>query len=484
MDDLKNKNSSNQELNQELPQNPNAKNENLDNSVNEISNEKTKPLTLEERGIDPENPNEMTPMLTEVPEHKEVKETKADEIDGEMHLLNKVTELTYFKPIQFVYDGLTTIDEEIETIRLKSATVLKKNKTISIIATVTMLLSLVAGLIVAFTVGSKETWISMTVIGIVFAIVIACFVITTICNKKDSKTIREFLTEYEDALDGYLLYGLDVEDPVMCPDAKVDETSFIQAHCYRTITSIDSRSVVIGKRHNRNIQISEMAVVVPPVPTAKANELPNDYINLDGTPYIPQEINNTLTGTTELNNQDMTMVDLELSDEANNTNSIDQRKKDEAKVQRDNNTSTNRYGLFGRFCSYELAVSSEESMIIYILGEKKYNMLPDYLTGFKAVKVPGLASRYVVFLADVTKSSSFFDEKSIKLLNEIVPNQVFQSGFISINSYGTKIGMNLSDDLMNIPVKKKQKPGTVDAYKEANDKVFQFIDHLEEIFKK
>ena len=111
-------------------------------------------------------------------------------------------------------------------------------------------------------------------------------------------------------------------------------------------------------------------------------------------------------------------------------------------------------------------------------------MLPNYLTGFKAVKVPGLASRVVVFLANVSLSAKFFDEKTVELLNSLVPNQVFQSGFISINSYGTRIGFNLSDELMNIPVKKRQVPGTLESYKEINDKTFQLIDHLEEIINK
>lgn len=461
----------------------------VENDNTELANTEPKPatteekrLTVEERGVDPENPNDMIPM--EGNETKKENNTRIDEIDGEINLLNKVTEMTYFHPINYTYDGYSNIDEDIENVRLKSASKLKKNKIISICATVTMLVALAAGLAVAFSVGKEASWISILVISIVFVIVIGCFVLTSICNKKDSKTIHDFLNDYEDVLDGYLLYGLEVENAVMCPDAKVDETNFIQAHCYRTITSIDSRSVVIGKRHGYEIQIAEMAVVVPPLPFNKANELPSDYINLDGTPYIPQEITNTLTGTTELQSQDMTVVDLKLSDEANNTNNAAQKKIDAEKNMKENSTATNRYGLFGRFCSYELTVSSEESMIIYIMGDRKYNMLPNYLTGFKAVKIPGLSNRVVVFLANVNQSAKFFDEKTVELLNSLTPNQVFQSGFISINSYGTRIGFNLSDELMNIPVKKRQTPGTLESYKEINDKAFQFIDHIEEILTK
>ena len=469
---------------EELNNKPTVENEEINEEQKELQPEQEtdKSLTDEERGVDPENPNEMIP----VEDHSlnTPATPKIDEIDGEINLLNKVTEMTYFHPIKYVYDGLSNIDDDIKNIRLKSAKKLKKNKILSIVATVVMLVSLASGLAVAFTVGQKASWISILVIGIVFAIVIGCFVLTSVCNKKDSKTIHEFLSEYEDALDGYILYGLDVEDAKMCPDAKVDETNFIQAHCYRTISSIDSRSVVVGKRHGYEIQIAEMAVVVPPLPLSKANELPSDFINLDGTPYIPQEIGNTLTGTTELQSQDMTVVDLKLSDEANNTDVSNQKKIDTEKCMKENAGATNHYGLFGRFCSYELAVSSEESMIIYIMGDKKYNMLPNYLTGFKAVKVPGLASRVVVFLANVSLSAKFFDEKTVELLNSLVPNQVFQSGFISINSYGTRIGFNLSDELMNIPVKKRQVPGTLESYKEINDKTFQLIDHLEEIINK
>lgn len=435
---------------------------------------------VEDNVSNPYNPNEMDSSIEEI---KRPVTNKADNIDGEINLQNKVTELAYFKPISYIYDGFSNIDDEVDRVRNVYLKKIKKSKVIDMIAVGVMLIAFVSVLLVIFLNKKGSAALTYSVLGVALVLIIASFIVTSYFNKKDTGHIQEYLHDYVDTIDGYLIYGLNIENALMCPDAKVKETLFIEAHCYRTISSIDSRSVMIGKRKGYDIEIAEMAAVVPPVSLAKANEMPVDFINPDGTPFIPKELDDTMTGTTELQSKDMTVVDLKLSDEANNTDSS-KRIKDEQKAQKNTAKATNRYGLFGRFCSYGFKVSSEESIIIYFMGDREFTMLPDYLTGFKAIKISGLRSKIVVFAADIFKSGKFFDEESVKMLNEIEPNQIFQSGFISLNSYGTKIGINLSDDLMNIPVKKRQVPGTVEAYKDVNDRIFRFIDHIEDTLKK
>lgn len=424
-----------------------------------------------------DNPNDMS-----VPqeENTPVIPKKADEIDGEINLHNKVTDSSYFKPINYVYDGISNIDDEIERVRSLYLKKMKKSKIFNIGAVAVMLLAFLGVIMVVFfNKDSSKSWLTYTVLAIAAVLIIVSFILTSHFAKKDAKHIQDYLNVYEDTLGGYLLHDMDVQNAILCPDAKIDETTFIQAHCYRTISSIDSRAVMEGYRKNHVFQIAEMAAIIPPVSVDKANEVPVDYINLDGTPYIPDAVSNTMTGTVELQSKDMTVVDLDLSDEANLTKNADKRKKDEEKHKKEASSMTNRYGLFGRFYSYDVKVSSEESVIIYFMGEKRFTLLPDYLTGFKAVKVPGLRHNIIVYVANVDSAKKFFDEKAVELLNNIVPNQVFQSAFVSINSFGTKIGINLSDEIMNIPVKKRQVPGTLAAYKEANDKIFAYIDYIE-----
>lgn len=434
----------------------------------EFVNDSDNPNTMEE----PEEQN----TVNAIPLPK-----KADELDGEINLQNKVTGESYFKPLNYVYDGFANIDDEVESVRKGYLAKIKKSKIFNFLAIGIMLIAFLGVILVFFLNKNKElAWVTYTVLGVAAVLIIGSFILTSYFAKKDNKHIQQYLADYEDTLGGYLVYKMDVKNPVLCPDAKVDETSFIQAHCYRTISSIDSRSVLECERHNYKLIIAEMAAIVPPVSLAKANELPHDYVNMDGTPFIPSnELDETMTGTTELQDKDMTVVDVELADEANATKNTEKKSKDIEKNNVKNAQKTNRYGLFGRFYSYSFSVLSEESFILYFMGDKAYTNLPDYLTGFKAIKVPGLRSNIICFAADPLKAGRFLDEEGVKLLNAIVPNQVVQSLFLSVNSFGTKIGINLSDDIMNVPVRSRQVSGSLEAYKEANDRIFEFVDYME-----
>ena len=57
-------------------------------------------------------------------------------------------------------------------------------------------------------------------------------------------------------------------------------------------------------------------------------------------------------------------------------------------------------------------------------------------------------------------------------------NYIVQSLFISVNSYGVKIGMNLSDDIMELPLKRIERLGSFDIYADASKVVFDFVDHV------
>ncbi len=448
-----------------------------DNSLNTVEE------NLEEEVADLENPNNVDESAVEEEEKENIKaQMKADELDGEINLHNTVTAETYFKPVNFVYDGFSNIDDEIENVRKGYLAKLKKSKVFNLVAIAVMLVAFVAVILVFFLNKNAEmAWLTYTVLGVAAALIIGSFILTSHFAKKDAKNIHAYLGDYEDTLSGYLLYKMDVENPVLCPDGKVDETAFIQAHCYRTISSIDSRAVLEGTRKGHKLIISEMAAIVPPVSLTKANELPKDFINLDGTPYIEPDLDDTFIGTTELKDKDMTLVDIDLADEANNTKNAEKKAKDVEKGKKSSEGKTNRYGLFGRFYAYDLKVASDESFILYFMGDREFTNLPDYLTGFKALKVPGLRPNIICYVADSNRSKKFFNEESIALLNDIVPNQVVQSLFLSVNSFGTRIGVNLSDDIMNVPVKNRQVPGSVQSFKSANDKIFAFVDNLEKI---
>lgn len=416
-------------------------------------------------------------------------EEKADSIDGSYNAKGstaKPTDASYFKPIKYVNDGTRTIDEDIEKTRKTFMAKLGKSKTWDIVSIVLMIISFVGVIIVTFT-NKGAQWITWTVIGIAVAIIIGSFVLASVFNKKNSKVAEEYLGVYEDIVNGYTFDGLGVADPVLCPDAKIDDQVIIQSHYFRVINSIQSRALVEGKRKGRNFQVAEVAVVIPSIKIEDANKKPTELVNLDDTPYVPSPVDSdTLTSTQELSDKDMTMVDLELANEANgNSKESDKRRKDEEKAKKKNPEATETStGLFGKIYSYDMNVDSEEAVIISFMGEKKYTVLPNYLTGFEAVHVPGLRSNIVVYAINPREASKFFDKEGVALLNEINVGLTIQSAFISLNSYGSKFGLTLSDDIMSLPIKTAPHIGTMDEFKEATHQIFDFADYVDSKRKK
>lgn len=411
-------------------------------------------------------------------EEKPAEEVKPDDISGEYNGKNTNGENNpYFTPIRYINDGTIAIDDQIETLRQNYSKKLGKSRIINIISVVMMVLAFVAVILVTvLKTDETPSWVIWVTLGIALVIIIAAFALTTVFNKKNAKIAKEYLGEYEDTLNGFVLTDLNVVDPMLCVDAKVDDQEIIQAHYFHTIERIESRAVVEGKRNDYNFSVSEVAVVIPPTKVTDANKKPEDLVNLDGTTYEEPDIPNTMTGTQEVQSKDMTMVDISLSDEVMNDKEAKKRAKDQKKA-KENQVTEVSSGLFGKFYSYDKAVDSQESVIICFMGSQEYTVLPSYTTGFKAVKVPGLRSNIVVYCADPRMAAPFFDEKGVELLNAITPNFAVQSLFISLNSYGSKVGIMLSDDIMQLPLKKLNHLGAYDLYKQATDEAFAFVDY-------
>lgn len=419
---------------------------------------------------------EETPSSTEEAKPEETKEeAKLDDVSGTYTPQEQTVNNAYFNPIRYFHDGSFTIDEEMEDGRKKFAKKISKSKIIDFVSVGLMVVAFAGVLLVTFLNKNESTkWVTWLVLGIALAIIIFSFILTSVFNKKNSKITKEYLNEYEDRLNGYVLSDLKVVNPTMCVDAKINDQDIIQAHYFHTINSIQSRAIVEGKRNGRHFSLGEVAVVIPPISIQKANQKPEDLVNLDGTTYVPEALEQTSTGTEEIASKDMTLIDCEIA----NPKEMKKRQKDMEKARENKQTET-ATGLFGKFYSYDMSVHSEESFIICFMGNSDVTLLPSNLTGFKAVKVPSLRSNIVVYAIDPILAAKFFDEEGVKILNGITPNEFVQSLFISVNSYGSKVGMNLSDDIMQLPVKPFQHLGAFEAYKKATDEAFRFIDYVE-----
>lgn len=406
----------------------------------------------------------------------EKEEARPDDVSGTYTGTAVNPDNTYFNPIRYINDGTISIDDSMENNRKAFNQKLKKSKIIDGIAVGLMLVSFVAVLLVVFLNKGENAlpWLNWVVLAVALVVIVSSFVLTTVYNKKNSKITKAYLNDYEDTLNGYVISDLSVVNPTLCVDAKINDQDIIQAHYFHTINRIESRAVVEGKRKGYSFSLGEVAVVIPTVSIETCNKKPEDYLNLDGSTYVPEPVSDTETGTQELASKDMTVVDLDMV-----TNGAKKREKDEKKARMSQQTET-ATGLFGKIYSYGMSVDSEDALIIAFMGRKDATVLPDNLTGFKAVKVPGLRNNIVVYCINPRSSAKFFDEEGVSLLNDIVPNEVVQSLFISVNSYGSKIGMTLSDDIMQLPIRQLSHLGSYELYKDATDKAFAFVDHVQE----
>ena len=412
------------------------------------------------------------------PEANPVASHKADDIDGEYNGKGEDASNSndFFHKINYSNDGTRTIDEQMEALRSQYADKLGQTKIIDVISIVMMIAAFAAVILVLFLGrSSMPNWVTWVIFGAAVVVIIAAFILSAAFNKKSAKVAKEYLGAYEELLNGYVLSDLNVEDPSICIEAKIPDKSIIEAHYFRTITKIESRAIVEGRRNSYNFLLGEVAVVIPPVKIEDCNKKPEDRLNLDGTTYIPAPVENTTTGTVEVPARDMTLVDIKINTEANEKEAK-KKEKDLAKAS-ENQSDEVSSGLFGKYYAYDRAVKSEESVIITVMGVKQYTVLPDNTAGFKALYIPGLKSNIVVYAADPKKAAKFFDQKGVELLNALQTNITVQCLFISLNSYGSKLGITLSDDVMQLPMKKLASLGAFDAYKEATDKAFAFIDY-------
>lgn len=436
-------------------------------------------VSKEEITSEETNENAELDALTKKMNEAQEEERKADDVSGTYNGTSQTLDNTYFNRIRYFNDGTITIDDDMESNRLKFKKKLQKGKIIDFAAIGLIIIAFV-GVILNMLLNRGEgaiAWLNYLVIGLALGIMILAFILTTIFNKKTSKITKAYLNDYEDMLNGYVISDLNVNDASLCVDAKVNDQDIIQAHYFHTISKIESRAVVEGKRYGKRFALAEVAVVIPPVSITKANKKPEDLVNFDGSVYVPAPIENTATGTEEISAADMTMVDMSLVNEANNQAQSKKREKDQQKALMNKQTDT-ATGLFGKIYSYDAAISSDEAMIICFTGTSDVTVLPDNLTGFKAIKVPGLKSSIVVYGVNPKEVEKFFDEKGLEILNSITMNQTVQYTFISINSYGSKVGMTLSDEIMQLPIKETNHFGCYDVYKDATNKAFSFIDHV------
>lgn len=401
-------------------------------------------------------------------------EKAPDAIDGEYHPGEDDGKDAdaFFKPVAYRFDGTHTIDEDLDSSRKAYVKKTSFSRIFNYVSMAIVLVAFVAILLVAFLVKDESLqWVNWVVIAVCLVAVIGSFVGSMILNKSASKVNIQYLGEYQDKMAGYLARNLDVENPLFSVEAMVQKTDVIQSHYFKTIMDIRSRCVLRGQRKGKDFETGECYVLIPEISIEAANKKPEHFVNLDGTAFVPSDTAGA-TSTQEIPSNDMTLVDYDLSDQ------LLKNRKNKAGKAAPKETTT-RTGLFGRFYSYALRLDPEQSFILCFAGERANTVLPDYVDSFSPVHVPGLRRDIVVYLANPAASAPFFDEEGVSLLNDIHVDTTVYSLFITGNSYGVRVGMNLSDDIMELPMRNPVHVGAVDDFVEISKKAFAFIDSVE-----
>lgn len=454
-----------------MEENKDLEKKSLEDIAEEKSAEEKLPETegiVEEKAVEEGQDRSETGIVDLSPEEREI-----DSVEGEYHPKEPGNGDVLFQPIEYVDDSTHSIDEELEKVRKDYSKKLGLSGIVNIVSMVVMILGLVSVILVSFLNKDESmAWLTWVVFGIAMALIIASFVLSTLLARKSSKTSKQFLEKYHGTLSGYLAKKLDVQDPVFSLEANFPNEDVIQAHYFKTIMDTHSRSIMEGTRHDRSFRTGELYVLIPEIGLDKAIERPSRNYSLDGTEYKPDE-DQTITSTQEIPSSDMTLIDYDLAQEVHGL------RKDKKIKKIDPQEEKTRTGFFGRFYSYRLRIDSKESFLLCYVGKRGECVLPDFIDSYVSCHIPDLRKDIVCYLADPAASGKFFTKENVELLNDIHLDSTVHSLFLSVNSYGSKIGMNLSDDIMELPVKHPVHQGAADDFVEISKKAFAFLDAIE-----
>ena len=407
-----------------------------------------KPVTKQkEKKAEPANEKTKTVPST-------IPEVKSDSVEGDYNDLVK-RDPAVFLPLEYKPNGKTVCEELKESlIEYK-----KETRLPSLISTIMMFLSsgfVFASMVILFIKVDEKNPIKIILFVITAVLLVAAFVFSRIFSKKKTTLTTDYLKKYENIVNGETLSRLNVKEAKLSVAGKIDDQDVIRTHYFATINDIHSRGITEGKRNNKGIRCGELAILVPPVSFQDANKLPTNYIDLEGKPV-------------EVTNPEIILPTASPSSVL-------------FKKQRETNETY--FGIYGKLFSYDLIVDSNESIIIAFRGDVKSTFLPNYLTGFEAIKVKGLNDNIVVYAIDIQKSKKFFDKQGVDLLNKISPNDDFLSGFITANSYGVRVGLNLSERLMQLPLDEKSlNQNGFDNFFQTTKDMFAYVDFIEKKLK-
>lgn len=431
-------------------------NESLLNNNSNEENQNNEKLSLEGENKIEENSSNISNFVNDLTEEKEVK--NADSLDGVYNSkasTAKTVDASSFLPLKKFDekdDVISIIEGKREEYSKQYKTKNLVSKILNIVFVVLLILALVILILSNVKVGGNQiipyAWVPITVISIAGAFAIALAVVLYIYNKKFQVKTHNFFIFYQNILASYSLSSLNTEDMKIAPENQLNDELLIQAHYFSTIYSISSRGLVVGKIDENDFTYGEIACTVPYKSKIEANSNPATMYDLttsEELPYKPEVY------------------------------------KEEKEVKRKgmftNQTPDQSFGVLGRMLALKNSVDSLKSVIVCFKGDENTTFMPDYVSNYKAYKDNRLKDNIILFLAS-DDAKVFFDDEGINLLNQIEIDETFTSGFISINSYGSKLVLNLSDQLMVLPIENKPDKKAFDSLKDTLNKMVSFVNYV------
>ena len=130
---------------------------------------------------------------------------------------------------------------------------------------------------------------------------------------------------------------------------------------------------------------------------------------------------------------------------------------------------TIRNGLVGRFYSYRLRIDRKRASSSASPAIPRTPLFPTMSRISPLSTLPG-SRRTSSSISPTSKRGEVLRRIHGLLLNEIAVDNVVYSLFLSMNSYGVKIGMNLSDDIFELPMRNPVSLGCMDTFVTASQK--------------
>ena len=121
-------------------------------------------------------------------------------------------------------------------------------------------------------------------------------------------------------------------------------------------------------------------------------------------------------------------------------------------------------------------VTPDESFIIDLRGKMNDTVMPDYIKNYKPYQDKRLGDKIIIYLA-TDDGKKFFNDENIDLLSKFVIDDVVTSGFVTVNSYGSKIALNLSDSLMVLPIENKVNVSSLDSLRVSLNTLVKFVEN-------